>query len=469
MTTQSRAAVYVRISQDREGAGLGVQRQEADCRALADKLGMTVLQVYVDNDTSAYNGRARPQYLAMLEDVKRGKIDAVLVWHTDRLHRSTRDLEAYVEAAGHIPTYTVKAGLLDLATPSGRLVARQLGAVAQYESEHKSERQRRKADELAAKGLPLGGGRPFGYESDGLTIRESEAKELRQIITRVLAGDSLKSIIRDLNEREVLTTRGGAWGYTSVRALLLRERNCGRMVHRGQVVGKAAWEPIVSETDHDAVVAVLSDPKRRTTTSPARKHLLSGIARCHCGAKVKVGAVSPKGKRYEIYKCPETGGGHVGRTRSKVEDAVMERVMDVLDVITINGDDRSPALEAERTRVQTELDDAAALYPHAITAAQLAAISTRLTQRLEEITEELSQVTRGTALEGTAGLSREQFEALPLDRKRKIIDALVTVTIHPAQRGRHGGHGVEVKVRDGGRFGFRVSRAMRDSVRAAAS
>jgi site-specific DNA recombinase len=65
-----RAAIYCRISRDRIGAGLGVERQETECRELAARLGWTVAVVYVDNDISAYSGKARPGYRALLEDLK---------------------------------------------------------------------------------------------------------------------------------------------------------------------------------------------------------------------------------------------------------------------------------------------------------------------------------------------------------------------------------------------------------------
>ncbi|MEV0583029.1 recombinase family protein [Nonomuraea sp. NPDC050310] len=55
-----RAAIYCRISQDREGAGLGVARQEADCRKLVELRGWNVAGVYPDNDVSAYSGSPAP-------------------------------------------------------------------------------------------------------------------------------------------------------------------------------------------------------------------------------------------------------------------------------------------------------------------------------------------------------------------------------------------------------------------------
>jgi site-specific DNA recombinase len=84
------AAIYCRISDDREGAGLGVARQEADCRERAKRLGWTVAGLYVDNDFSAYSGKIRPEYRRLLADLRAGVLDAVIAWHTDRLHRSPR-------------------------------------------------------------------------------------------------------------------------------------------------------------------------------------------------------------------------------------------------------------------------------------------------------------------------------------------------------------------------------------------
>jgi DNA invertase Pin-like site-specific DNA recombinase len=61
------AAIYCRISKDRTGAGLGVERQLGDCQALADCLGWTVSGIYVDNDLSAYTRRKpRPDYQRLL-------------------------------------------------------------------------------------------------------------------------------------------------------------------------------------------------------------------------------------------------------------------------------------------------------------------------------------------------------------------------------------------------------------------
>jgi len=135
-----------------------VARQETECRALADRLGAEVVGVYADNDISAYSGKARPQYEAMLEAICTGQVDLVIAWHTDRLYRRTRDLQGYIDACQPrgVPTHTVQAGPLDLSTPPGRMVARQLGAVAEYESEQKGERERAANRQRAQQGKHFG-------------------------------------------------------------------------------------------------------------------------------------------------------------------------------------------------------------------------------------------------------------------------------------------------------------------------
>ncbi|HKB30017.1 MAG TPA: recombinase family protein, partial [Streptosporangiaceae bacterium] len=123
-----RAAVYVRISSDRTGPGLGAARQEQDCRALCQRHGWDVVGLYTDNDVSAYSGKPRREWLRLRADIAAGRIDAIVCWHVDRLTRTPREFEDVIDlhdqAGIQLATVT---GEIDLATPTGRLVARTLG------------------------------------------------------------------------------------------------------------------------------------------------------------------------------------------------------------------------------------------------------------------------------------------------------------------------------------------------------
>ncbi len=145
-----RTAIYVRISSDPTGQGLGVARQRTACTSKAQALGWDVVEVYEDNDVSATSGRSRPAYQRMLSDLEAGRVDAVVVWDLDRLHRQPIELEHFLALADrHGIALASVGGDVDLATDNGRLFARIKGAVARSEIERKSARQRAANDQRA--------------------------------------------------------------------------------------------------------------------------------------------------------------------------------------------------------------------------------------------------------------------------------------------------------------------------------
>src|SRR5436190_19851785 len=168
---------------------------------------------YVDSDISAYSGKRRPAYLRMLGDIDAGLVEAVIVYHADRLHRHPRELEDFIDLCQRRGTkLATVTGEIDLSTHDGQLIARIHGAVARKESDDKSRRIRRKHEELAAAGRVSGGGtRPFGFEADKRTIRADEAEVIRECAARVLAGDSLRSLCNDLNRRAISSVTGAMW------------------------------------------------------------------------------------------------------------------------------------------------------------------------------------------------------------------------------------------------------------------
>jgi site-specific DNA recombinase len=449
--TGRRTAIYTRISQDREGAGLGVERQEADCRGLAEQLGWTIVAIHSDNDLSAYSGKPRPGYLALLADLRAGLADAVVCWHTDRLHRSPSELEDYIAVCEHggVPTQTVKAGPLDLASPSGRMVARQLGAVARYEVEHQIERQQRARLQAATAGRWGGGRRPYGYGADGVTVMKAEAETLQWAAAQVLAGVSLNAIIAELNARGDRTSTGRPWKPTELRRALCRPRNAGLMVHRGQVVGRADWPPILDDGTWRGVCAVLGDPTRRTNTSTARRWLLSGLAVCGvCGEPVRsFSAGTSRGRATKpVYTC--RSGKHVVRNAAEidrfVDQVILERLSrpDARELLAPDQKGDTSQLHARDAALAARLAELGRLAGEgAIDAIQLVEATAIIRQQREEITTQLAAMSRGSVLAGVADASdpAKVWAGLDLSRRRAIIDTLATVTILPARRGRRPG------------------------------
>lgn len=325
------AGIYVRISQDRAGEGLGVARQEKLCRQLADRLGWHVAHVYRDNDSSAFSGKPRPAYLRMLDDAKSGHIGAILVLDTDRLTRHPRELEDVIDLADRAGIALANvSGEIDLSTSQGRLIARITGAVARQESEHKSERIRRKQDELAQAGKWAGGPRRFGYTPDMSALVEPEALAIREGVRAVLDLDrSWTQVAREWNDLEVLSPRGSEWRAPSVRRTLTAPHLAGLRAHRGEVVGEAEWPPIISRADHARLSALV---RRGRPTLPARR-LLTGFLVCgRCGATLTHSSTGARRRIYRCWKRPgHEGCGGLSLSAEPAEAVVRQAVLQAFD------------------------------------------------------------------------------------------------------------------------------------------
>jgi site-specific DNA recombinase len=439
--------IYARMSQDRGGAGLGIERQVDEGRALAERLGWSVVEVYQDNDMSAFTGRRRDGYERMLADIEAGKINAVIAWHPDRLHRRAAELERYIGVCERhgVANQTVTAGMWDLSTPSGRMSARQLGAVAAYESEHKSERLKAARIQHAKLGRHHGGIRCYGYGKDGVSVVADEAAEIASACTAIAGGASLRSIVRDMNVRKVPTTTGKVGGWTSqqLRQTLISPRIAGYSTHKGVIVGAAGWPAIVDDATWRTTEAILSNPARRTNNgvTGAVKWLGSGIYTCVCGKRALRASVSGGSKRY-TYRCSSEDRElqHVTRDAraldAYVEKVIVERLARPGTVEKLlHRDDTADvaALRVEQVQLGERKDKAAAMFiDGVIDAAQLATVTRRADERGKEIAEVLAKAGWRSPLEPLAGGNIEAvWGQLSLAQKRAILDVVAEVTVLP--------------------------------------
>jgi len=447
-----RAGIYARISSDREGDNLAISRQLADCEQLAERRGWAVVERYVDSDVSAYGGKRRPEYLRMLDDVEAGAIRAVLVYHADRLHRHPRELEDFIDLCqrAKVKLATV-SGDLDLSTHEGQLLARITGAVARKESDDKSRRIRRKHEELAAAGKVSGGGtRPYGYDTDKRTIRPDEADVIRDCARRVLAGDPLRSICTDLNERGIPTVTGGQWTSPSLRRMLMNPRLSGQRVHRGEIVAKAEWRAIITARATQQLQAKLGDPDRRTNRA-SRRYLLTRLLRCsHCKGTLVARPRDDRSRRYVCASGPGFGGcGKTTVIADPVEAFIAEAVLHRLETPRLpEARKRSPAdarggeWQAEIERRQSQLDELAGLWAEGeITRGEWMKARTPIEKRLTTAKKKLAAVNRTTVLLPfieDAKLLREQWATMTLSRQHQIVAAtLQHIDVRPAVRGRN--------------------------------
>lgn len=446
-----RTVIYVRISEDRTGEGVGVDHQERDCRQLAHRLGADVIRVLSDNDISAsrFSRKVRPGYAEMLQLIEADQIDLIIAQHPDRLYRRPAELEHLVNLVEQhrVGIETYRSGMVDLTTATGRVQARIVGAISAYESDTKSERIRGRNQHLAADGHPHGMA-PFGWtrgrDDHGHAtnlVDPAEAAAVRDMATRVIAGDSLSAIARDLNAAGLLNRRGKDWATYKVRRTLLRPSNAGLREHHGRIVADGTWEPLLDRGTWEQCVAILTDPLRTSTTGPTHKHLLTGIAVCGvCRATLVAAPING----VPHYRCAKN---HVGRKRGPVDAWVEENLFALLSdpaaapALRPAPSSSSRKLEDEAQQLRTRLDGAAASYARgAIDEQQLAVITSTLRPQLDAVLGQMKARTTSTLFAGLIDPDIAEvavrWSALPIARKRAVVRAALTVEMHRTRKGR---------------------------------
>lgn len=325
MKSPQKAVVYVRISDDREGVGAGVARQEADARVLAERLGWEIGEVIVENDTSAFKrrkvrtptGRAelrvyRPGFRRLLDLLESGAADGMLAYDLDRTARDPRDLEDLIDVVEsrepRIPVESV-SGSLRLANDADVTMARVMVAVANKSSRDTKRRVARKMEEMAREGRYAGGGaRRYGYEKDGVTINETEAEVIREAARRVIAGEAVNAVCKDFDARGIRPVKAEKWSTTGLIGILRSGRIAGLREHRGEVVGPAQWPAIIDEDTRGDVLAALAVRSKHKGKPSLRYWLNHGLLICsRCGGSLYGDWGSERGKHR--YWCrPDRGG-----------------------------------------------------------------------------------------------------------------------------------------------------------------
>lgn len=443
-----RAAVYTRLSYSPDGSVETVERQEADCRRVAERLGADIGEVFCDNNRSAWRrGVRRPGWEQMLQQITDGRWDIIITYHGDRLMRQPRDLEALLRIADDRALQLASVqGLRDLSNPDDRFILRIETAHACRSSDDTSRRVRDKAEAAAAAGrFQPGRYRGYGYSRDGMTIVEPEAAVIREAADRVLAGASLRSVLHWLIADGVPTVTGAAWTRAAVRGILTHPRIAGLRTLRGEVTGAGQWEPIVLREEWEDLCRVLTPRQRNTGRPPtARAHLLTRIAVC---ASCEVGLIAHKRSRSAawVYYCanPACPGPKVSRAKAHIDTFVAAAtvaklneagLLDRLDAIRREPDAAREITSLESRKAEAEaalreLADRGDVDPRLV-AESIAGFD----RRIGEVRARLAATQRDRLLMKYAGISQEDFEGLPLDVQRTLVAACFRVTVLSTDR-----------------------------------
>jgi site-specific DNA recombinase len=269
-----RAATYARLSDD----GLRIPDQQKTARKYAEDRGWQVVAEFKDEHRSAFRKIEREEFEALLRAASDGKIDVIIARHQDRLLRHPETYSRLLEVCvrRNIPIHLYgSGGFLDLSTSQGGFMGMMNTAIAWQESAIRSERVRAAVERNTRAGKRTGGGsRPFGYKIIrhdqgegarrrwrivGEELEPAEAELIKEAATRVLRGESLRSIAMDWNKRDIKTVgasstkpkdgrtdrdRGARlWQGSMIKRVLVSPRIAGLREHHGEVITKDG-EPV---------------------------------------------------------------------------------------------------------------------------------------------------------------------------------------------------------------------------------
>lgn len=287
-----------------------IERQLEHNAARAARDGHTIAHVLIDDGISAYDeSKTRDGWEEGLRLIRAGEADGFLAWHSDRAVRQPIDAIYLMNAAKEagIPVmFGEGSKVYDFSDSTDEFMFLMEAGIGKKSS---ADTSRRVADKMEAnrKAGKLGGRHCYGFMADPKggprLVNPHEAEVIRAVAARVLAGDTWKDIVDDLEEAGETTGRR-AFTRTAMRLVLLAPRVAGLVEHKGEIVGPIRdrdgnpQEPIL---DRQTWERVCSELKGRAKGAPrTKRNLLTGLIRCGaCGGRM---SCSVKGNR-RVYQC----------------------------------------------------------------------------------------------------------------------------------------------------------------------
>lgn len=445
--------LYGRTSDD-VSEGRSVDDQLAELRHWAKATDREVVAELRDDGISASRyarGKARPDWQTAMDLIGSGKADELGVWE---ISRSTRDravwaaliaacidqrVDLAVSGKVHDPTDPDDGFMLDLGA-----------ALAVRESAVISKRTQRAVDSRAQAGRPHGTV-PYGYRrvldaATGRTIgREIDPVQgpvVREIVERMLARESARSIAADLNGRQMLTVTGKPWLSGNLRHLVLRPSYAGLRTYKGEILPdvEVTWPPLISLAEREQLLALYADPARdKFRNSTSVKHLGSGLYRCgrpECGGTMRVIRQRDLPPAYTCRACFK-----ISRYQDPVDRQVVKLITarlsrdDVLELLAeASEDDAVKAAAADVARLKGRLRELRQkVDAEVLDLDDYAAFKAKWKQDLKDAEQRARPRWLPAAVWEVAGPDAEaKWKAQTIAGKRSILAALFEVTILPA-------------------------------------
>lgn len=296
---------------------LEAQREACEAYIISQKSkGWTMVpEIYEDGGFTGAN-MERPGLQKLLDEIKAGKIDVVVVYKHDRLTRSLMDFARLIEVFDeHDVSFVSVTEQFNTTDSSGRLFLNMLFSFAQYEREIAAERTRDKIAASKRRGLWMGGTLPMGYDAvdKELVVNAYEAKIIRFVFGRYIECNSAVRVAAEAKELGYRTkerkTKSGIVGgklidKNTIYRILHNKTYLGKVAHKGQIF-EGKHKAIISQETWDTVHSMIKGSPRKKAINMRKKSpaLLAGVLKCGgCNSGMTPTHTKKKDKQYNYYK-----------------------------------------------------------------------------------------------------------------------------------------------------------------------
>ena len=360
--------LYGRVSLDKSKRERSVKEQIADGVKITERKRRWTFDadsVFTDvGSASKYAKKRRADFDQLIRELEANTYEphVLMIWEVSRSTRRVEEMKTVLALARWRGKYVFVIDDRRLCSPWstndwGWLMSAAVDA--EKESMRTSSRGQRASNADAEAGNFTGGRRPFGFDGSGIEHVDAEVKLIHEAVERILSGaDSPRSIAKSWNERGLRTSCGNEWHPGPLAKMLTSPRLIGLRTHDGEVIGKAAWEPILEPKVQRRVVAALAS-RSVVRTSGRTPWILTKILRCsECHEPLSSFQDNRKTKRYRCRKGPGYRGcGAVTIKAEPLEDVLGLAVVRRLEDVAAR---RSARLNADDDAEQRELDEIAA-------------------------------------------------------------------------------------------------------------
>ena len=305
-----RCGVYTRKSSEegleQEFNSLHAQREACEAYIASQRSeGWVLVRDQYDDGGISGGTLERPALQRLLADIDDGLVDVVVVYKIDRLSRSLMDFSKLVEVFDRNGvTFVSVTQSFNTTTSMGRLTLNILLSFAQFEREVTAERIRDKFRASRMKGMWMGGNTPLGYEvrDRKLVVRKEDAEHVRWIFTRFIELGSATELARDVDSRNIRTSRGNRIDKKAIYRILNNRVYLGDAVHKGESY-PGEHVAIIDQCLWDKVHAILTEsPRIRAARTRAQTPaLLKGLIFGPDGAAFSPSHTRKGGRLYRYY------------------------------------------------------------------------------------------------------------------------------------------------------------------------